>query len=76
MTLLTQLLSKMENLQPFRIVETIKQIDLKQLFKKRYTVCLKGERLRSVCQYSGETNIVESFSNTFSSLWEYIINSN
>ena len=29
-----------------------------------------------MCQYSGETNIVESFTNTFSALWEYIINSN
>ena len=76
MTLLTQLLSKIENLNPLHILETIKQMDLKKMFQKRYTVCLRGERLRSVCQYSGEANIVESFTNTFSALWEYIIHSN
>lgn len=76
MTLLTQLLSKMENLNPLHMMETIKQMDLKKMFQKRYTVCLKGERLRSVCQYSGEATIVESFTNTFSALWEYIISSN
>jgi len=76
MTLFTQVLSKLEYVNPIDIVYSLREIDLKNFFKTRYTILLKGERIRSVCQYSGNTTIVESFTNTFSALWEYIIKQN
>tara|TARA_B100001287_G_scaffold276862_1_gene290295 strand:- start:34237 stop:35706 length:1470 start_codon:yes stop_codon:yes gene_type:complete len=75
MSLITQLLSRIENFSLTTLIESLQEIDYNNVFNKRYTICLKGERIRSVCQYSGEANIVESFTNTFSALWEYIINS-
>ena len=76
MTFLTQFQSKMETFNITEFVNSLRNFEFKQLFQTRYSIYLKGERIRSVCQFSGDTTIIESFTNTFSALWEYIIKQN
>ena len=66
MTLLSQLISKFENIN---IKSFLQDLDLNALisriFYKKYEISLKGERIRNVCEYSGEVNVSEAFTSCF-----------
>lgn len=77
MTLLSQLISKFENIN---IKFLLQDLDLNALiiriFYKKYEISLKGERIRNVCEYSGEVNVSEAFTNTFSAIWYFLLKNN
>ena len=75
-TMLTQVLSKVDGFNISQFLSWFSAIQWNNLFNMKYTICLKGERIRSVCLFSGEATIVESFTNTFSAIWEHILNNN
>jgi hypothetical protein len=73
MTVTTQFISRMEYLNISNIMNFFIEFNWKTCGKTRNSIVLKGERIRSVCHYSGDSNVVESFTNTFSAIWEYIV---
>ena len=73
MSILTQFISKLENVNLQNLYDAVKNFQWNHLYYKKYCVVLKGERIRSVCQYSGEVNIVESFTDTFRALWNHLV---
>ncbi len=73
MSIITHFISRLENINLHKFYCSLKDFQIKSLFYKKFTVILKGERIRTVCQYSGDVNIVESFTNTFRALWNYLI---
>ena len=73
MTVTTQFISRMEYLNISNIMNFFIEFNWKTFGKTRNSIVLKGERIRSVCHYSGDSNVVESFTNTFSAIWEYIV---
>mgnify|MGYP003330960957 FL=1 len=73
MSILTQFISKLENVNLQKLYDAVKNFQWNHLYYKKYCVVLKGERIRSVCQYSGEVNIVESFTDTFRALWNHLV---
>lgn len=73
MSILTQFISRLENINFRKVYDTIKNFQLCHLSHKHYSIILKGERIRNVCQYSGDVTIVESFTDTFRALWNYLL---
>ena len=76
MTVATHFLSRLENINIDSIKTLFTEFKWENFGKKSNSVFLTGERIRSVCHYSGESNVVESFTNTFSAIWEYIVKNN
>lgn len=76
MTFFSQILSKFEQFNIQRFYEYFADFNYKCLFSKASCVVLKGERIRNVCEYSGEVEIVESFTNTFKALWKHLMELN
>ena len=74
MTLLTQLITKMEAIDLKQMVNHLRQFSLYSLFIRYHEITLKGERVRSVCNWSGEASFTPSYSNTFAALWQYLMN--
>jgi hypothetical protein len=70
---MTQFISKLEHINIEGIKNIFNEFQWSNFGKKPNSVVLTGERIRSVCHYSGESNVVESFTNTFSAIWEYIV---
>ena len=73
MSVLTQFITRLEYINFQKLYDAIKNFQWYHLFYKQYSVVLKGERIRNVCQYSGEVTIVESFTDTFRALWNYLV---
>ena len=73
MTLLTQLISKMEAIDLKQLVNHFRQFSMYSLILRCHEVVLKGERVRSICSWSGEANFTPSYSNTFAALWQYLM---
>ena len=73
MSILTQFISRLENVNLQKLYDAVKNFQWNHLYYKKYCVVLKGERIRTVCQYSGEVFIVESFTDTFRALWNHLV---
>lgn len=73
MSILTQFISRVESVNLQKIYDAVKNFHWSHLFNKHYTIMLKGERIRTVCQYSGDVTIVESFTDTFRALWNNLL---
>ena len=73
MSIVTQFISKLETINFRKLYDAIKNFEWSHLFYKQYSIILKGERIRTVCQYSGEVTIVESFTDTFRALWNHLV---
>lgn len=73
MTLLTQLISKMEAIDLKQMVNHFRQFSFYSIFIRCHELALKGERVRSVCNWSGEANFTPTYSNTFAALWQYLM---
>ena len=73
MSILTQFISRLENVNFQKLYDAMKNFQWNHLYYKHYSVVLKGERIRTVCQYSGEVTIVESFTDTFRALWNHLV---
>ena len=73
MSILTQFISRLESVNLQKLYDAIKNFHWCHLFNKHYTIILKGERIRTVCQYSGDVTIVESFTDTFRALWNNLL---
>jgi len=76
MTFLSQLLSKIENFNVYRICDVFSDYNYISIFSKANCVVLKGERIRNVCEYSGQIDVTESFTNTFKALWQHLMKLN
>ena len=63
MTLLTQLISKMEAIDLKQMVNHFRQFSFYSIFIRCNELALKGERVRSVCNWSGEANFTPTYSN-------------
>ena len=61
MTVATHFLSRLENINIDSIKTLFTEFKWENFGKKSNSVFLTGERIRSVCHYSGESNVVESF---------------
>lgn len=76
MTFFSQILSKFDQFNIQRLYEYFVDFNYKCLFSNASCVVLKGERIRNVCEYSGEVEIIESFTNTFKALWKHLMELN
>ena len=80
MTFVTQILSKIDNINFKSLTYFFHEFDFRHfmntLFYKKHEISLKGERIRSVCEYSGSVYVSEAFTNTFSAIWNYLIKNN
>lgn len=72
-TFLSQLLSKLEHIRLHNLYYYFIDFDYRNMFYNSHQVILKGERIRSICDYSGDLHVKESFSNTFNALWNYLM---
>lgn len=72
-SILSQITSKLDNLNLFFFFNKLKHLQWKDLFYRPNMIILKGERLRNICEYSGEANVAEVFTTTFRAFWEYIL---
>ena len=76
MTFFSQILSKIEQVNFYRIFDIFSDFNYKSLFSKANCVVLKGERIRNICEYSGEISVTESFTNSFKALWQHLMKLN
>ena len=53
MTFFSQILSKIEQVNFYRIFDIFSDFNYKSLFSKANCVVLKVERIRNICEYSG-----------------------
>ena len=73
MSILTQFISRLENVNLQKLYDAVKNFHWYHLYYNKYCVVLKGVRIQSVCPYSGEVFIVESFTDTFRALWNHLV---
>ena len=76
MTFMSQILSKFEQINLYGIYDHFSNFNYKCIYSKANCVVLKGERIRNVCEYSGEITVTESFTNSFKALWHYLMKLN
>ena len=80
MTFISQILSKIDTINLKSLIYFFHEFDfthfMNTLFYKKHEISLKGERIRSVCEYSGSVYVSEAFTNTFSAIWNYLIKHN
>lgn len=76
MTFITQILSKIETLNFQNIINFFYEFTINDLIYKKNTIRVRGERIRSVCEYSGEITVSEAFTNAFSGLWNHLLDNN
>lgn len=73
MTFLTQLLSKLDKFNINEVIHFFKNIYWKDLYHKPSMIVLSGERLRNICEYSGEASVTEVFTPTFRAFWDFML---
>ena len=73
MSFLSQLLSNLDKFNFNDMSVFFKNIYWKDFFYKPSMIVLSGERIRNVCEFSGEATITEVFTPTFRAFWYFML---
>lgn len=73
MTFISHIFTKFENISFNGLYYCFYDFNYKSLFYNMNCVTLKGERIRNICEFSGDVQIKEVFTDTFNAVWNYLL---